>query len=128
MSNIVIEATERSPYINFDFDSNTYLFKGESYPEDINEFFGEIMDKLEEHLEAQDGAEIKFNFELLYFNSSSAKILMSLFDMLEETAGNGNKVHITWTHDAEDDNMEELGEDFGEDLSDASFEMIAVES
>lgn len=47
--------------------------------------------------------------------------------LLEETAGNGNKVHVTWAFDPEDDNMEEMGEEFGEDLEDATFEMLPQE-
>jgi Domain of unknown function (DUF1987). len=128
MDTITIAATERSPEISFDFDANTYLIKGESYPEDVTDFYGESLKALESHLSRLDGAIVNFTFELIYFNSSSAKILMSLFDMLEEAAGNGNTVNIVWVHEADDDNMEELGEEFGEDLEAANFTMKAIEA
>lgn len=127
MDNIHIEATERSPEVNFDFKTNTFSIKGESYPEDVTVFFGDALKALESHLEDQDGTTINFSFELIYFNSSSAKILMSLFDMLEEAAEEGNTVNIEWIYEADDDNMEELGEEFGEDLEKANFKMKAVE-
>jgi len=126
MDNISIEATERSPKIELDFGKNVYSLSGESYPEDVTAFFGPIMEKLESHFEGLEGADILFNFELIYFNSSSAKIIMGLFDMLEEVAEEGNKVNITWTFEEDDDNMEELGEEFGEDLEAAKFKMKAV--
>ncbi len=127
MDNIKIAATERSPELDFNFETNTFSLKGESYPEDVTDFFGNALKSLESHLEGLDGATIKFTFELIYFNSSSAKILMSLFDMLEETAEEGNTINIEWIYEADDDNMEELGEEFGEDLESANFKMKAIE-
>ena len=121
MENINIEATERSPEIDFNFGANTFVVRGESYPEDVNGFFGPIMEQLETHLEGLDGADVQFRFELIYFNSSTAKILMSLFDMLDEAADSGNKVVVEWCYEEEDDNMQELGEEYGEDLENAEF-------
>lgn len=127
MDALTIEKTERSPEIYFDFDNNQYAIRGESYPEDVNEFYGPVMEKLEAHLNQLDGASVEFTFELIYFNSSSAKILMGLFELLDETAENGNRVHVTWTYEEDDDNMEELGEEFCEDLEHATYTLNAIE-
>lgn len=126
MENIFIEPTERSPEVDFNFATNSFRLKGESYPEDVTEFFGPVLKSFESYLDGLEGATINFSFELIYFNSSSAKILMSLFDMLEEAAEEGNTVNIEWVHEADDDNMEELGEEFGEDLEAANFKMKAI--
>lgn len=126
MDNIKIDATTRSPEIDFDFAANSFLVKGESYPEDVNEFYGPLLEKLEDHLGGLDGAKVAFGFELVYFNSSTAKVLMGLFEMLDEAAGDGNDVVITWAFEEEDDNMEELGEEFGEDLENATFTMKEI--
>ncbi|MBT3361520.1 MAG: DUF1987 domain-containing protein [Rhodospirillales bacterium] len=123
MENIKIEASDRSPEVDFDFDKNVYALRGESYPEDVTAFFGPVIGKLEERLGSLKGAEVQFDFELVYFNSSSAKVLMGLFDMLDETAAEGNAVVINWIYDEEDDNMEELGEEFAEDLENVQFVM-----
>ena len=128
MENIKIAATDRSPEVDFDFSSNTFMLRGESYPEDVNEFFGPIIEKLESHLEALSASEVTFIFEFIYFNSSTAKILMSLFELLDETAENDNKVVVEWRFDEEDDNMEELGEEFGEDLETAEFVLKAIQT
>ncbi|MBF0454326.1 MAG: DUF1987 domain-containing protein [Magnetococcales bacterium] len=123
MDNIKIEATERSPKIDFNFAANTFSLSGESYPEDISELYGPVMQALKEHLGSQEGANITFDFELIYFNSSSAKILMGLFDILD-TAAEDNQVVVNWHFESDDDNMEELGEEFGEDLENATFNMV----
>ncbi len=123
MDSIKIEAQERSPEIDFDFSANRFLIKGESYPEDVAAFYGPVIGELEEHLATLDGAEVSYTFELIYFNSSSAKVLMGLFETLDEAAENGNQVIIIWVYEADDDNMEEMGEEFAEDLENANFEM-----
>ena len=127
MDPLIIEKTERSPEIHFDFDNNQYTIRGESYPEDVNEFYGPVMEKLEAHFEQLKAASVNFTFELIYFNSSSAKVLMGLFELFDETAENGNKVHVIWIFEEDDDNMEELGEEFCEDLDHATYEIQSIE-
>ena len=126
MSVVKIEPTERSPKIDFDFGANKFKVSGESYPEDVNEFYGPIVEKMEDHLNSLSDAKILFEFELIYFNSSTAKILMGLFDMMDEAAEAGNEVLVNWRYEEDDDNMEELGEEYGEDLEHATFQLVPV--
>lgn len=126
MSTLHINPTERSPEVVFDFDANTFVLKGESYTEDVKEFYGPVIERLEKHLGDLEGATVSFTFEFIYFNSSTAKILMNLFELLDATAERGNTVAITWAFEKDDDNMEELGEEFGEDLEHATFTLAAL--
>lgn len=124
MDNIAIKATERSPQISFDFNLNKFRIVGESYPENIREFYGDLVGRLETHLLSLDKTEIQFDFELVYFNSSSAKIFMHILDLLNGLGEKGHRVIINWYFDADDDNMEALGQDFGEDLEYTEFNII----
>ena len=126
MENVKITATDRSPEIDFDYTANIFTIRGESYPEDVTSFYGEIISNLDEHLNAIENGNIEFNFELIYFNSSTAKVLMGLFDTLEETAEGDVDVIVNWYYDEEDDTMEELGEEFAEDLTNAKFNMKKI--
>ena len=128
MNNIKVEATERSPEIDFNFATNHFAMRGESYPEDVSDFFGEIMKQFYDYVSELTDTDITFTFELIYFNSSTAKVLMGLFDRLDEIAENDNKVIINWCFEEDDDNMEELGEEFGEDLENAEFNLVPKES
>jgi hypothetical protein len=65
----------------------------------------------------------RFDFELIYLNSSSAKAVMMLMDKLEAAAAGDAAVDIYWFYDKEDDTMQELGEEFGEDLQAAKFHL-----
>ncbi|GAB6037519.1 DUF1987 domain-containing protein [Fundidesulfovibrio butyratiphilus] len=105
MNTLTLEAGPRSPEVSFDFTTNVYSLKGESYPEDVNEFYGEMLGRLEKHLEAFSGATVRFTFELVYFNSSTAKVLMSLFELLDEAAGRGNTVEVIWVYQEDDEKM-----------------------
>jgi len=123
MDNIRIEATDRTPEVDFAYNENAFSLRGEAYPEDVNAFFGPIVDNLEQHLTSLQDKEVTFNFELIYFNSSTAKILMMLFEMLDACASSGNRVVINWVFEADDDNMQELGEEYAEDLEHAAFNL-----
>ena len=128
MDPLKIPATTNTPEVDFDFSTNNFSLKGESHPEDVNAFYQPIMEALEAHLESIDNKNFDFVFEFIYFNSSSAKVVMTLMEMLDEAAEDGSAVKVRWIYDPEDDNMLELGEEFGEDLEHATFELVAQES
>ena len=126
MENIKIEATKNSPEVAFDFRSNIFELSGKSYMEDANTFYNRIMENFETHLLAQNDAEVLFNLRLTYFNSTTARFVFRIFSYLDETAERSNTVSIVWHFEEDDDTMEEHGEEFGEDLEHASFEMKPI--
>jgi hypothetical protein len=48
---------------------------------------------------------------------------MMLMDKLDAAAKKGASVEVYWYYDKEDDTMQELGEEFGEDLENAKFHL-----
>ena len=121
MHRVRIRGSQRTPEIDFDFHSNLFRIMGESYPENVAEFYDEYVDKFATHLIKSRGASIKFTFELNYFNSSTARVIMELLEMMEKAALEGNQVVIYWLHDKEDDYMQEIGEELSVDLNKAQF-------
>jgi hypothetical protein len=118
-----IAATSRTPAVVFDFANNHLKLAGESYPEDVTEFYRPVFDALDAYLRKLDKGSCRFDFELIYLNSSSAKAVMMLIDKLEAAAKKGAAVDVYWFYDKEDDTMQELGEEFGEDLETAKFHL-----
>jgi len=118
-----IEPTSRTPAVVFDFANNHLKVAGESYPEDVTEFYRPVFDALDAYLGAVGQGSFRFDFELIYLNSSSAKAVMMLMDKLEAAAKDGASVDVYWFYDKEDDTMQELGEEFGEDLESATFHL-----
>ena len=98
-----IEATSRTPAVAFDFVQNRLKIAGESYPEDVTEFYGPVFAALDGYLGELGGGTCRFDFELIYLNSSSAKAVMMLMDKLDAAAKNGASVDVYWYYDKEDD-------------------------
>lgn len=119
-------ATERTPQVDFDFPDHRLRMSGESYPEDAAAFFGPLLQALREYLNQEHEAPLTFTLEMLYFNSSSAKALMNMFQMLEDTAARGREITIYWRYHRDDDTMEEFGEDFAEDFVHGRFELCPL--
>jgi len=123
VENLKIEGTENSPGIEFDFQANVFSLRGMSFMEDVNGFYDPLIETFQRYVEALNGAAVQFDFSLSYFNSSTARIVLMLFDMLDLAAEGGNEVIIRWHHDGDED-MIEQGEEFGEDLEHAQFSIV----
>lgn len=124
MTTIDIQATARTPKVSFDEAQGMFLLEGESYPEDTKKFYDEPLAQVYSFLQGKHSQPCKFVFQLKYFNSSSAKVLMDLFMAIEESAQSGNDMTVEWHYAEDDDNMQELGEEFSEELSQAKFALI----
>jgi len=123
-----IAGTERSPDIEVDFDRGFLRIKGESYPEDASAVFGPVFSALERALAEAGSRGLEAEFDLAYFNSSSAKALMNMFLRLDSAAAAGTPVTVRWLYATEDETMREFGEDFCEDLTHVTFALVAVET
>ncbi|WP_322102464.1 DUF1987 domain-containing protein [Paraburkholderia sp. J41] len=121
MENLFIAATATSPEIDFRFDQNLLSLRGESYPENAAAFYSPIIERLNEYLASCTDAAITVDVTLTYFNSSSTKMLFSIFDSLNETAGAGNRVHVNWYRDDEDETIFEFGEELQTDFTAIQF-------
>lgn len=118
-------ATDRTPEVVFDFESGYFKFKGESYPEDASAFFGPLIKSIEEYLDS-DTNKMVVDMELAYFNSSSAKAIMNLFQLLENAAENQKDIVVNWIFNEDDDTMQEFGEDFASDMEYIKFKLCPI--
>jgi hypothetical protein len=121
MENLFIAATASSPEIDFRFDLNLLSLRGESYPENAAAFYVPVIQRLNAWLEACAGVAITVEVTLTYFNSSSTKMLFSVFDALDRAASSGNHVNVNWYRDAEDETILEFGEELQTDFTAIKF-------
>ena len=119
-----VEETAFTPAISVDSERNCILIKGKSYPENISVFYDPFLEYLTELLK-EDRAVI-LDIELVYFNSSSSKVLMNIFDMLEEAAKRGIACEVNWRYEAENELAKECGEEFQEDYSAFEFKLSEI--
>jgi hypothetical protein len=108
-----LEATPKTPKLDFNPDAETFLISGRSIPENSIEFYKPLLDWLDKYVHNPLESTI-FEIKLEYFNTSSSKCLVEIFRKLEKIHDNGKKVAVEWYYDEEDEDMEESGEDFKE--------------
>lgn len=124
MENLIIAPGKYTPEIFFDSQNHALRISGESYSENVAEFYSPVFCWLEEYLHTVENQDIVFEIELIYFNSSSSKVLLDLFDMLELAVKEGKKIMINWIYDGEDEDALELGYEFKEDFKMLPFNIV----
>lgn len=127
MENLNIEETKYTPKITFDSTCKYLSIKGKSYPENAFEFYKEINVWLREYFKTEV-EKTKINIELTYLNSSSLKAYFDMFDIFELAVENGSSLEIFWTYEADDDIIEEMGEDFKEDFDNLNITLVSQNS
>lgn len=111
MNDLLIEATDRTPLVRFNKSQQELHLEGESYPEDVAAFYGQVIPTIEQWL-TSDASSIDVIINLIYINSSSMKALYRIFEILNQGRTAGKSVNVSWSYEADDDVMQELGEDF----------------
>jgi len=123
MSRIVIEKTDRTPELIIDTDIGFFSMEYDSRPEDVRKFYYPILEKLKSILEDIKQASnltyfkekpFVFTFKLGYFNSSSAKFILDILNIIKLFKESEINVEINWYYYEDEDDMREAGEDFSE--------------
>jgi hypothetical protein len=132
MDILEIQPTAITPFVLFDPFLKEFLIEGESRPEHAGKFYEPLVlwlnefhkSRLWENKTRQSGSnEVVFNFNLQYFNSTSAKYILDIIKLLEAFNKDGCTVKLNWFYDLSDDDMKESGEEFAQ-LVNYSFKFI----
>ena len=83
MEFIIINKTEDTPQIEFDFDKGLFSISGRSLPENAIDFYKPLFTWVEESLQSAAGKDIIIEIKLEYFNTASSKQIAKLFLLLE---------------------------------------------
>ena len=124
MNDLIIPATPFTPEIRFQYSKGYLEVGGESYPENTSEFYQPVFQSLSAYLESLSNGEVTVMMRMRYFNSSSSKILINFFDLLEHAAKKGNTITVNWYYKDGDDDSREFGEEFSEDLQEIRFNIL----
>ncbi len=118
------EKTRSTPYILLDTDNNYMRFEGESFHENVAEFYAELDALLSKHMYEEFDC-FTFDCELSYFNSSTSKLLMNmLLEMDDAIMDTDKKVVVNWKASEDNDIMLEFGEDFAEEVENVTFNIV----
>ncbi len=122
MENFILEATDRTPKIDFNLDNGELLISGRSIPENSIGFYQPVLEWLDKYIN-QPCEQTSISIKLEYFNTSSSKCLLDIFKKLETAFKRGAEVTVKWFFEEDDEDMIEAGEDY-QSIIKIPFEMI----
>ena len=111
---IVVQKTKITPEVKYDNGDNSANVTGESCPENAIAFYRPLMEWVRSRI-SKDRS-LLLQFEYTYFNTTTTKQLIELFDMLDAYYRDGYDVFVAWYCPKNDTDMEEVGEELLEDM------------
>ena len=112
MESLRIEGDKKSPKIIFEPYSGVMVMKGRSSLENPTKFFAPVLEWAEKYT-IEPSKQTIFRMQMEYFNSSSSKVLMKIFRIMEAMhKGGKSNFTIEWFYEELDGSMLEAGEDF----------------
>jgi hypothetical protein len=115
-----ITATDRTPAIDLTHSPLKLVMAGESFPEDVSAFYGEVITAINQ-LSASVKGKLEVEMAFVYINSSSIKAMYRIFEGIDAYRQAGNEVRVVWRAEEDDDIMQELGEDFKDRFQSLNF-------
>jgi hypothetical protein len=101
------ESFFRNPEVVLDGKTGNCSISGESFMEDVDDFFAPIFKWFNEFQSDNQLYSITINIHLTYFNTSSSKALFDMMLILKKIKDTGKKIIVNWHCDADDFEMED---------------------
>lgn len=114
MNNINLEREASAPYypgIKFNAETGVCEIEGESYMEEAYKFYLPIINWIKDFTE-KENRKLYFNVKLMYFNTSTSKCLLDIFELLKKYTNEGGEIEVTWYYDPDDPDMIDEVKDF----------------
>lgn len=110
MEQIKIEATKITPAVKLNKETGEFEIIGRSLPEDVIKFYGKIRSWIKEYCKNPNPS-TEFKFQLDYFNSSSARLIVKILIDLETILQTGNDIKVIWYHQEDDEVIKNRGQE-----------------
>ena len=123
MERYYVEATKMTPQIILDVQNQTFSMTGNSRPENPMQFYKPMFDWLNAYIPTASD-KLVFEVKMDYFNTSTSKILLDLFELFEKLA-TSKDIHVIWYYQSDDEEMQEAGEELL-DLVELSYEIKEI--
>ena len=122
---LIIEAGDKTPYINFDATSGRLQIHGYSLPENPFEFYDPIISWLDKYTVAPN-KKTEFDIRLVILNTSSSKMFMDIFRKLNQLVElNNSEVSVVWYYEIDDEDIHEIALEYKE-ICKAKFDIIGT--
>ena len=122
MDTLIIKQKENTIGVVLDKENQKFVFEGRSLPENTVKFFEPVMKWIQEYKKSSaDKTHIDMNF--VYFNTSSAKLILEVLQEFDDIFKEGSDVKIIWHYMEDDYDIKEAGEEY-ESMTSVPFEYI----
>ena len=121
--NLFIKEGKNTPKVSGNRNINELIFKGNSYPENVLQFYTPILNWIEEL--KKDNDEITIDCQFYYIASSSVIAFLKLLQKVESLYKKEN-IKFIWKYEEGDDDIKKIGQDYSTIL-DTPIEIIEVE-
>jgi hypothetical protein len=111
MQPLLIANTIRTAGVNFDPDTAVLSLKGNSIPENSDQFFQPIHDWIEEFNRTHKG-KVTFRVFMTYFNTSTIRHIIGIMKKLIQNSG--TDLTIEWAYEKGDEEIRDRGQDISE--------------
>ena len=122
MEPLLIAQTNETPEVALSAADGKFTFAGKSYPENVNEFYGNVLEYVRSYsINPKEKTSLEFNW--LYYNTATAKMIVKIIMELKAVKTNGKDFEIKWFCKANDELMLEKGEEL-KSLLDVEFSIV----
>lgn len=119
-----INGTDETPEVRYDPKASVLSIKGSSFPENPHEFYQPLLTWLNDYLESGKAGELGLFLDLNYYNSSTLRVLVTLFQMLERYKKSGKNLAVNWCYDPDDEDSAEEARDLLTGFDTLAFELV----
>ncbi|MDG2369932.1 MAG: SiaC family regulatory phosphoprotein [Flavobacteriales bacterium] len=121
--NLTIKEGKNTPKVTGNKNLSELIFKGNSYPENVLQFYTPILNWVESL--SSEKTEIKVECQFYYIASSSVIAFLKLLQKIESSFNKEN-ISFTWKYEEGDDDIKKIGQDYSTIL-DTPIKIIEVE-
>src|SRR5438067_13319531 len=102
MKNLIIEAKEQTPKIDFNAETGVLQMTGRAYTQKIIDFYTPVIKWVDDYvMEPQEKTVIELKME--YINSASTMIVANLLKKLSGLQKTGKQFIVNWYHQEEEE-------------------------
>ena len=113
MEDFFSEQSGKSPLLRGNVENGTIEVAGVCLLEDAKVFFKPFVDWIEDMAVQTPADQISLSFDMHYFNTTTAKILLDIIKLVSSLATTQNKsFEALWIYERDDDDMKETGLDY----------------
>ena len=111
------------PTVDFNAETGICTISGKSYLEDTTHFYLPLLEWMDKYF-TEVNKPIEFNVKLSYYNTSSSRSVLDIFDLIKLYEDKGGQVEVNWY--CRDVDMEVIKEEVDDYMEESDLEINII--